>query len=147
MNNPDPSKFYMQIAHGVKAEARADAPDIEVPFCIAHDRWPCGDCGTKHYEGCECPYCMPEEKLPFCKHVYARRMSGERVCVKCTSPKPPLDEAVIRELNNGLRAMNAIHQGDKRFDVTIVRGADSGMTMLEVMAEALDELELRRHRG
>src|SRR6188768_1356371 len=61
--NPDPQKFDMQIAHGVKNaadvdEMGADAPDIAVPFCKAHGRWPCMDCGTKHFEGCECPYCM-----------------------------------------------------------------------------------------
>lgn len=82
-----------------------------------------------------------------CEHVWVRKMSGERVCSRCTVPKPPLAEAVIRELNNGLRTINALHTNDKRFELTIVRGADSGMTMTEVMAEALDELELRRHRG
>jgi len=61
--NPDPQKFDMQIARGVKNaadvdEMGADAPDIAVPFCKAHGRWPCMDCGTKHFEGCECPYCM-----------------------------------------------------------------------------------------
>lgn len=61
--NPNPEKFDMQIAVGVKDAAQvdemgADAPDVEVPMCKAHGRWPCIACGTKHFEGCECPYCM-----------------------------------------------------------------------------------------
>lgn len=56
--NPDSERFYMEVARGVKAEPRADAPDVEVPMCRAHNRWPCIDCGSKHFEGCECPYCV-----------------------------------------------------------------------------------------
>lgn len=87
--------------------------------------------------------CVQTEK----GHVYARRMDGSRVCVMCTSPEPPLDEAVIRELGSGIRTINALHMKDARFDMTIVRGADSGMTMLEVMERVVDELLVRRARG
>lgn len=64
MTNPDPSKFYMQVAKGVKngldvERLGAAAPDIEVPMCIAHGHWPCIECGTKHFELCECPFCEP----------------------------------------------------------------------------------------
>src|SRR6188768_3289822 len=84
--NPDPQKFDMQIAHGVKNaadvdEMGADAPDIAVPFCKAHGRWPCMDCGTKHFEGCECPYCMvpavdPLEEVREAAGYAAKMMSG-----------------------------------------------------------------------
>ena len=82
-----------------------------------------------------------------CEHVYARKLDGTHSCVKCTSPKPPLQEAVIRELGNGLRTINALHTKDQRFELTIVRGADSGMTMTEVMALVVDELLVRRSHG
>jgi len=61
--NPNPEKFDMRIAQGVKDAADvddmgADAPDIEVPFCKAHGRWPCITCGTKHFEDCACSFCV-----------------------------------------------------------------------------------------
>lgn len=84
--------------------------------------------------------CMQTER----GHVYARRTDGTRVCVMCTTPEPPLDEAVIRELGSGLRAINSLHTRQNEYEITIVRGADSGMTMLEVMERVVDELLLRR---
>jgi len=27
------------------------------PTCKAHGRFPCRECGTKHYEGCSCAFC------------------------------------------------------------------------------------------
>jgi|SRR5215510_9430948 len=56
--NPDPSKFKMVLFPGLKAYASPDAPDVEVPECNAHGRWPCIECGTKHYPECECPCCV-----------------------------------------------------------------------------------------
>jgi hypothetical protein len=72
MENPNPEKFYMSVAHGVKAEARADAPDVEVPFCLLHKRWPCFICGTSHFEGCQCPYCEPPVDPPMTTHERAQ---------------------------------------------------------------------------
>jgi hypothetical protein len=60
----DPAKFSMEIARGVKAEARADAPDIAVPFCKEHRTWPCRYCGTSHFEGCTCPVCVEPKPDP-----------------------------------------------------------------------------------
>jgi hypothetical protein len=80
-----------------------------------------------------------------CDHVYARKLDGTRSCVKCTSPQPPIEESAIRELNCGLRTINALHTKDTIFDITICRD-ETGSTMLEVMQRALDELELRRAR-
>src|SRR5262245_55325366 len=62
--NPDPSKFKMTLFPGLKAYASPDAPDVEVPTCIAHGRWPCIECGTKHFETCECPCCVEPEDDP-----------------------------------------------------------------------------------
>lgn len=83
VTNPDPSKFYMQVAHGVKNGLDVDrlgaaAPDIEVPFCIKHQRWPCHECGTCHFEGCECPFCNPERP----KKAAAPKLPKPR-CLRC----------------------------------------------------------------
>jgi hypothetical protein len=68
--NPDPEKFEMKIAKGVKDSAQvdemgADAPDIEVPFCKAHNVWPCSACGTTHFDGCECSFCTAGPLDPY----------------------------------------------------------------------------------
>ena len=70
MKNPDPEKFTMEVAHGVKAEADPNAPDIAVPFCKAHRTWPCRHCGTSHFEGCTCPVCVaPDNEKLKAQHV------------------------------------------------------------------------------
>lgn len=78
MQNPDPAKFHMAIAHGMKAEARADAPDVEVPFCNLHQRWPCHVCGTAHFEGCDCPVCVPVDAS-----VRGARKPRSPRCLRC----------------------------------------------------------------
>lgn len=76
MQNPDPARFKMTLFPGLKAYASAEAPDVEVPECIAHGRWPCIDCGTKHFDECECPYCVePTED----KHAEVREAAGYAV--------------------------------------------------------------------
>lgn len=30
-------------------------------LCEDHKRWPCPDCGTKHFEGCECGFCRGKD--------------------------------------------------------------------------------------
>ena len=27
------------------------------PLCQPHKKWPCRECGTKHFEGCQCAFC------------------------------------------------------------------------------------------
>jgi hypothetical protein len=29
----------------------------KLPFCEKHQRWPCKECGTAHFPGCQCFYC------------------------------------------------------------------------------------------
>jgi hypothetical protein len=40
-----------QATHG-EGEAKYD-------YCAKHRRWPCAECGTSHYAGCDCPICAP----------------------------------------------------------------------------------------
>jgi hypothetical protein len=30
----------------------------DTTYCIAHQKWPCKECGTSHYPGCQCPVCV-----------------------------------------------------------------------------------------
>lgn len=42
--------------------AAAPAPPVDKPkydYCEKHRKWPCAECGTSHYEGCDCPICVP----------------------------------------------------------------------------------------
>ena len=41
------------------------ATGMDKPFCAKHRRWPCRECGTKHYDGCECSVCRP--LIPYTK--------------------------------------------------------------------------------
>ena len=38
---------------------------MDKPFCAKHRRWPCAECGTSHYDGCQCSVCRPP--VPFNK--------------------------------------------------------------------------------
>jgi hypothetical protein len=62
--NPNPLKFDMEIAPGVKAANDLEGPDVMVPFCKAHRSWPCRYCGTAHFEGCDCPVCVEPKDDP-----------------------------------------------------------------------------------
>lgn len=41
--------FHMGKVRGLKKE---------VPFCDKHKRWPCKICGTSHYDGYKCSFCV-----------------------------------------------------------------------------------------
>lgn len=30
-----------------------------LPMCTAHGCWPCRECGTSHFAGCQCDFCPP----------------------------------------------------------------------------------------
>ena len=41
------------------------ATGMDKPFCAKHRRWPCRECGTKHYDDCGCSVCRP--LIPYTK--------------------------------------------------------------------------------
>jgi rubrerythrin len=46
-------------------ELKKNSPmQMSIPYCATHKVWPCAECGTSHFPGCDCGICIPKKMEP-----------------------------------------------------------------------------------
>lgn len=77
----DKPRFRMVQIHNLFKDDLVTPADPK-PMCVKHGRWPCGPCGTSHYEGCECCAAKPDA-VPSVQSLPPRADAPYRQCDEC----------------------------------------------------------------